>query len=266
MSAARRIAVVGLGLIGGSLGMRIRDRGLARVIGVDVDPQVARRARERGAADETSTDLAAVRDAEIVIIAVPLDRIVSVAREVAEHATRGAILSEVGSVKAPVVAALEGLGRVRYVGGHPMFGTEAQGIHAAASALADGQPYVLTPTASTDPDALERLRRLVLDLGMRPVILSPEVHDRLVAEVSHLPYLVALALRALAQAEAHEVAGPAFRDATRVAQSPTALWREILRQNRADVLAALDRFTGRLGQIREDLERGEVDRVLEATR
>lgn len=260
----KSIAIVGLGLIGGSLGLRIRALGLGQVLGIDEVDQVAQRALERGAADETTRDLGGVAEADIVIVAVPLERTIAVAREVAGRARQGAIITDVASVKAPIVAALEGLSGVRYVGGHPMFGTAGRGIEEAGGDLPAGQPYVVTPTADTDEEALQTLVQLIRDLGMRPVLLSPEEHDRAAAEASHLPYLLALLLSAAAGPEAREIAGPAFRDATRVAQSPPDLWAEIIRQNRQPVLAALDRFGEGLTRMREALARGHIQRVVRA--
>lgn len=264
MSGERRIAIVGLGLIGGSLGMRIRARGLGRVIGIDDDAAVLTRAIERGAADETHRGVERVGEAEVIIVAVPPERTVAVAREAAGFAAPGAVLTDVAGVKAPIVPALVGLTNVRYVGGHPMFGTEGHGIEAAGADLPVGHPYVLTPVASTSPETVNTMRTLALDLEMRPVLLSPDEHDRLVAEVSHLPYLLALLLTHGTDPRAREIAGPAFRDATRVAASPPDLMVEILKLNRAHVLGALDRFAQGLAQMRASLAEGRILQAVES--
>ncbi len=262
MSAVPRIAIVGLGLIGGSLGMRLRALGLASVVGIDRDAAAAQRALERGAADEVHGELARVREAEVIIVAVPPEQTVAVARESAGYAAAGAVLTDVASVKAPIVTQLAGLERVRYVGGHPMFGSEGRGIDAAAADLPAGHPYVLTPVEGTSGEALRRMERLAWDLGMRPVLLAPEEHDRLVAEVSHLPYLLALLLATETDPRAREVAGPAFRDATRVAGAPSHLMAEILRLNQAQVLAAVENFSLALARMRDLLARGEIARAV----
>lgn len=262
MSAVPRIAIVGLGLIGGSLGMRLRALGLASVVGIDRDEASARRALERGAADEVHGELARVREAEVIIVAVPPEQTVAVAREAAGYASAGAVLTDVASVKAPIVTQLVGLERVRYVGGHPMFGSEGRGIDAAAADLPAGHPYVLTPVEGTPEEALQRMERLARDLGMRPVLLAPEEHDRLVAEVSHLPYLLALLLARETDPRAREVAGPAFRDATRVAGAPSHLMAEILRLNQAQVLAAVENFSLALARARDLLARGDIARAV----
>jgi prephenate dehydrogenase len=258
VSASHRIAIIGLGLIGGSLGMRIRELGLARVIGIDSDFAVLERARGRGAADEVSPEIERVRDADTIIVAVPPEQTVAVARAAAEQAAEGAVLTDVASVKAPIVTQLAPLERVRYIGGHPMFGSEGRGIDAASAQLPVGHPYLLTPVASTPHDAVNTMLRLAQDLGLRPVLLTPDEHDRLVAEASHVPYLLALLLNAVTEPQARDIAGPAFRDATRVAGTPPDLMVEILRLNRVHVLAALERFTQGLAQMRDALARGHV--------
>lgn len=259
----RQIAIVGLGLIGGSLGMRIRERGLAEVLGIDVDAAVIEKALRVGAADDATTDLERVGEADIVILAVPLEQVVSVGREAARHTRDGTVVTDVGSVKEPVVKALGHLRGVRFVGGHPMFGTERQGIEHAAATLMDDHPYLVTPVASTGLDALAEVEDLARGMGMRPLRLSPEVHDRLVAQVSHLPYLVALALASSVDPGAEEVAGPGFKDATRIARSPVALWDEIVRQNRSHILMALDRLDRRLRDVREAIERQDLRSVVD---
>lgn len=258
----RQIAIVGLGLIGGSLGLRLRALRLGRVLGVDADEDVARRAAERGAADEVTGDLSRIGEAEIVFVSVPLERTIAVAREAAARARKGAILTDVASVKEPMVAALTGLREVRYVGGHPMFGTAGRGIEEASGDLPVDQPYALTPTEETDDAAIQTLVDLIQQLGMRAVLLSPEAHDRAAAEASHLPFLIALLLSAAAGVDAREIAGPAFRDATRVAQSPPDLWTEILKANRKHVLAALDAFGAALTRTRDALARGHFQYVV----
>ncbi len=262
MPAPRRVAIVGLGLIGGSLGLRLRELGLGQVIGIDTDERVAKRARERGAVDEVHAGLEPVRDADVIIVAVPPEQTVAVAREAAGHAAEGAVLTDVASVKAPIVTQLTGLEGVGYVGGHPMFGSEGRGIDAAGAALPEGHPYVFTPVDSTPHAAVNTMLTLAEDLGMRPVLLAPDEHDRLVAEVSHLPYLVALLLNHGVDPQAKDIAGPAFRDATRVAATPPDLMVEILRLNRVHVLAALERFSQGLGEMREALRRGHINQVV----
>lgn len=258
----RSAAVIGLGLIGGSLALRLRAIG-ARVTGIDVDQHVLVAARARGAVDDASDSLAAAAQADLVIIATPLQRIVERAIALGPHLRPGTVLTDTGSVKAPLVAAVEAAlpGGVRFVGGHPIAGSEGQGIAAADPGLLDGRPFVLTPTSRTHPQAVEAMSQVIVRLGMRPVVLDPVQHDELAAQISHLPYLVSLALRRAAADDALAIAGRGFADMTRIAGSPTRMWEAICRSNRAAILRALTRFEEEVTRVRRALE---ADRVSDA--
>lgn len=262
-SFPRAAAVVGLGLIGGSLAMRLRAVGV-RVVGVDVDAGTLEVARRRGAIDEGTGSLDAVASADLVIIATPLDQVAQVAIAAARRMGPGAVLTDVGSVKAPIVAAVNSAlpPAVRFVGGHPMAGSEGQGITGADAALLIGRPFILTPTFRTAPEAVAAMQDVVTRIGMRPVVLDPVQHDELVAQVSHLPYLVSLALLRAAADDARAVAGPALDEMTRVAHSPAALWIEICRQNREAILRALARYEVELARLRRGVETGKIGDLL----
>lgn len=262
-SFPRAAAVVGLGLIGGSLAMRLRAVGV-RVVGVDVDAGTLEVARRRGAIDEGTGSLDAVASADLVIIATPLDQVAQVAIAAARRMRPGAVLTDVGSVKAPIVAAVNSAlpPAVRFVGGHPMAGSEGQGITGADAALLIDRPFILTPTSRTAPEAVAAMQDVVTRIGMRPVVLDPVQHDELVAQVSHLPYLVSLALLRAAADDARAVAGPALDEMTRVAQSPPALWTEICRQNREAILRALTRYEVELARLRRGVEAGTIGDLL----
>lgn len=259
----RAVAVIGLGLIGGSLALRFRNAG-ALVLGVDVDPQAIAVARRRGAIDDGGDDLGVAAPADLVIVATPLEQIVRVSLDVARHMRAGAILTDVGSVKAPIVSAISAALRtgVSFVGGHPMAGTERKGMEAADGALLEGRSFLLTPTARTSPDAVAALKESIRCIGMRPVVLDPVQHDELVAQVSHLPYLVSLALQRATADDARAIAGPGFEDMTRVARSPGAMWAAICRDNREAIVRALARFERELGRMRTGLEAGAIYEVL----
>ena len=262
-SFPRAAAVVGLGLIGGSLAMRLRAVGV-RVVGVDVDAGTLEVARRRGAIDEGTGSLDAVASADLVIIATPLDQVAQVAIAAARRMRPGAVLTDVGSVKAPIVAAVNSAlpPAVRFVGGHPMAGSEGQGITGADAALLIDRPFILTPTSRTAPEAVAAMQDVVTRIGMRPVVLDPVQHDELVAQVSPLPYLVSLALLRAAADDARAVAGPALDEMTRVAQSPPALWTEICRQNREAILRALTRYEVELARLRRGVEAGTIGDLL----
>lgn len=257
---AERVLIVGTGLIGGSIGLALRAAGAAGVTGFDRDLANAQRALERGALDAATDDLAAAcADAAVVVVATPVGQVVPTIDVIAASAPPSTIVTDVGSAKSAIVAEAEhllGPGRP-FVGGHPMAGTEGEGIEAARADLFSGALWILTPTDATDPAAFRRVNGLVATIGARTLALDPATHDRLVALVSHLPYAVGTVLADLAGEEGDErvfaAAAGGFRDVTRTAGSNPAVWRDILSANRYAVLRELDAFTARLSVFRASL-------------
>jgi len=254
MTPFGRVTIIGVGLVGGSLGMALRARGLAReVVGVTRVPDTIPLATQRGAIDRGTVEpLEGVDGADLVVVATPPDDVVPMARRVLPGLRPGAILTDVASVKGEIVRSVEAFagayGGVRFVGGHPMAGNEGRGIEAAAADLFEGTVYLVTPTPRTDPAAVARLADLARALGARAVEFDPDEHDRTVAVVSHLPYLVAAALVGISGGAAR-AAGPGFLGATRVAGSPIELWAQICRLNREPIAAALRAFRGELAAL-----------------
>lgn len=235
-----RVAICGLGLVGGSLARALRARGY-EVLGVD-RPAVWRAARRAGAIARAVRLEAAAAEAEVVVLAAPPGANLRLLRRVAAIAGPGLVVTDVTSVKGPIVAEARRLGLRGFVGGHPMAGRERPGFAAATATLFRGRSWILVP--GRDPRALRLVRRLVRDVGARPVAMAAAEHDRVVARLSHLPQIVAWALLALARRDARTrrrmaLAGPGFRDMTRLARSPKGLWREILAANRAEVAHAV---------------------------
>ncbi len=261
MPQFERVAIIGVGLIGGSLGMALRARGLAgEVVGVTRVPETIASARDRGAIDRGTLSVEeGVDGADLVVLATPPDLVVPIVRRAVPALRRGALMTDVASVKAEIVRSVEALvrpagqpeGHAVFVGGHPMAGNEGRGVAAASAALFEGTAYLLTPTARTPREAVERLAALARALGAVPVPMGPEEHDRAVALVSHLPYLVAAALMRVAgnAAPAAAAAGPAFYGATRVASSPVELWAQICRLNREEIRGALRVFREELARL-----------------
>jgi prephenate dehydrogenase len=272
MASFARAAVIGVGLIGGSLGMAMRKRRIAReVIGVARVPETIGAARARGAIDRGTTDpVDGVAGADLVVLATPPDLVVSMARQVLPYLQAGAIVTDVASVKGGIVREIESAldpGRgVAFVGGHPMAGNEGRGVEAASDELFEGSVYLITRTPRTDGAAAERIAALARTLGARPMIVDPDAHDRAVARVSHLPYLLAAALMSAAGSET-AAAGPSFLGATRVAGSPVSMWAQICRLNRREIIDALRAFRGRLDRLEQALADGaDLEALLEEAR
>jgi prephenate dehydrogenase len=254
----QRVAIIGTGLIGGSIGLALRKAGGAVVVGADASADHARAALDAGALDEVAADAgAAASDADVIIVATPVGEILSTVVAIAAHAKPGVVVTDVGSTKQTIVAEAERLlgGGRSFVGGHPMAGTEGEGISSARSDLFDGALWILTPTSQTDSEAYRAVNTLVTRIGARTLALEPQEHDRLVALVSHVPYAMATALMALAARESDErlfrVAAGSFRDVTRTAGSNPRVWRDIFATNREALIEELDGFTDLLQTIRD---------------
>jgi prephenate dehydrogenase len=251
-----RLAVVGVGLLGGSVGLAARQRLGASVRGVE--PRAAE-ALAAGAIDSAHDDLAeALEGAEAAFVAVPLRAVPGTVDAVLRVAGEDCVVTDVGSTKRTVVAAVDD---PRFVGGHPLAGSEAHGVEHARADLFDGATWYLTPTASTSGVLLERLHRLLTGVGARPAALDAETHDRVMAAVSHLPHVLANVLVAQAAGalggETPPATGPSFRDATRVAGAHPALWAQIYRANAAALADELDDVVGRLATVRDALRAGD---------
>ena len=272
----KRVAIIGLGLIGGSLGLALTRRRLARrVIGVSRSPETLRRARRARAIHEGTTDLReAVRGADLVVLATPVETIVPLAKRAARFMRPGSVLTDVGSTKGAIVAALErGLPTgVAFVGGHPIAGSESRGFGAARHDLFDGSVCILTPTARTPRQALRRVAAFWKPLAERVVTMAPSAHDRLLAGASHLPHLLAYALAHAVDGRQLPMAPRSFLEMTRLAKSSPELWDDIFLSNRREVLAAMTRFErswrllrasigrARRGALRAQLARAQAKR------
>ena len=242
-----RAVVVGTGLIGGSIGMRLRGMGW-HVTGRDRDHDRAVRALELGALDGVGVDALAT----ITFVATPVHAIADEARR-ALCGGRG-LVTDVGGVKASVV---EAVADARFVGGHPMAGSEQEGVEGATPDLFEGATWVLTPNEGTDAAAYAQVRQIVGTLGAEVVALAPDRHDQLVAVVSHVPHLAAATLMQLADERSEEhrallrLAAGGFRDMTRVASGHPGIWPDICSDNRAAIVGVLDELTAALGQMRD---------------
>ena len=258
-----RAMIIGTGLIGGSVGMALRAQGW-HVTGTDADPDTAARAVALGALDVEGED----READLVVVATPVHVAAGIISDILGSPSwnPAAVVTDVGSVKGPLLAAVD---RPRFVGGHPMAGSEQVGIEGASAELFFGATWVLTPTPSTDPAAYAQVRTVLAGFGANVVALDPAEHDSLVAVVSHVPHLTAATLMALAAdlGEEHgallQLAAGWFRDMTRLAAGQPSIWPGICDDNADAIVATLDLLIESLGTMRRRVAERDHDSLLE---
>jgi len=254
----RRAAVVGTGLIGGSIGLALRRLGW-HVTGHDRDERSAALAQQMGAIDAVGVD----PEAEITFVATPVQAVADAAR--AALANGPGIVSDVGSVKGSIVGAVDD---PRFIGGHPMAGSEQEGVEGADPDLFAGAVWVLTPTTATDDATYATLRTVLTELGADVVALTPDHHDALVAVVSHVPHLTAATLMSLADDRSTEhrallrLAAGGFRDMTRIASGHPGIWPDICAENRGAILEVLDGLVQSLQEVRTVVADGDRDGLL----
>lgn len=258
------VAILGMGLMGGSFGMACLRKGLvSRVVGYDLDPQATQAALEAEAVTDRAFTLAwAVKEADLVVIATPVGAIAEVFAETAPFLKAGCIVTDVGSTKAGVVRQVEAASTaaVNFVGGHPVAGSESHGIGAASAELYDGCLWILTPTKATSTGAQAALEKLLAGLGAKVLKLDPAKHDEALALTSHLPQLLSSTLMGFAADAATTgeglplLAAGGFRDMTRIAASSPEMWVDIVRENQPALLALLNRFRHTLADLYQMLE------------
>lgn len=255
-----RVAILGVGLIGGSIGLVARKRAGAEVCGYDPDERVRALALELGVIDEQAADIAgAVSGADVVFAAAPVGALAATVRQALASAGPATVVTDVGSTK----LALDEVRRDRrFVGGHPLAGAETAGVAGASEDLFDGATWYLTPTQATDPALFERLQDLIGRFGARPQVVDAGAHDQLMACISHLPHVLANVLAAQATGAFERegsppAAGPSLRDAIRVAGANTAIWTDIYLTNRDALIEAIEEAQRRLDDVRAKLLRGD---------
>ena len=250
MKQLGNVAIIGVGLIGGSIGLALRQRNLAEnIIGIGRRQVSLRIARRVGAITHTTIDIAkGVAQAEMVIVCTPVGQIAEHAHKAAEHCPEGTLITDAGSTKQPIVAALDNhLPRgCRFLGGHPIAGSEKTGANYAQADLFDGRVAVLTPTKNTRAEDYDLLEQFWQSLGSVVVQMSPEEHDRALAVTSHLPHMAAAALANTIPENYFRLAGSGLLDTARLASGDPDLWMQILMQNRENVLTALEQYHAQL--------------------
>ena len=258
-----RIAIVGLGLVGGSIAFGARRAWPStHVLAIDREP-VIRAARSRRAIDATADDLASVADADLIVLAAPVRQNISLLRRVAAHVSPVAVITDVGGTKRTIVEAAAALSQgVTFVGGHPLGGGARGGFEFATASLFARRPWILTPHDAASADAVDRLSAFVTGLGAHPTTLDASEHDRLMALISHLPQLATTALMevvgAAATIDGLRMAGQGLVDTTRLASSPADVWRDICLTNADEIRKALDLLIERLSEMRSDLQRTKI--------
>jgi prephenate dehydrogenase len=262
-----RIGLVGVGLIGGSIGLAARERAGAQVCGFDPDERVRAQALELGVIDRDAPDIAsAVADADVVFVAAPVGALKDAVRAALDGAGADCVVSDVGSTKRVVV---EAGADERFIGGHPLAGAETAGVEHARADLFEGATWYLTPARGSTAGVLyERLHRLLTAIGARPTAIDADTHDRVLASVSQLPHVLAnllVAQAAGALSDEHQqrlpAIGPSFRDATRVAGANSAIWTDIYMSNRDALVEAIDELASGLASVRAALRAGDAEAV-----
>jgi len=270
MKTWNSVAIVGVGLIGGSVGLALLRRGLAKeVVGIGRNAQSLAAAKRAGAVTRTTLEIAdGVKAADLVIVCTPVAQIVEQAAIAAAACPPGALLTDAGSTKAEIVGQLDAARRrgswrpgVRFVGSHPLTGNEKKGPQHARAELFEKRAVIITPTDDTTAADRETLKEFWMSLGARVVEMSAAQHDRVVAATSHVPHLVASAIAASTPEEYVTLTAGGWLDTTRIAAGDPALWQQILLGNRENVLASLARFTGVLAALRTAVEQQDAAKL-----
>jgi prephenate dehydrogenase len=266
----QRVGIVGLGLIGGSIALAARQIFPGSlVIGVD-RKDVLERAMILHAVDVAADDAVVLAEADLVILAAPIQQNLEILRHLPDNVTSSAVVTDTGSTKRAVVEAAASLPeRFTFIGGHPLGGAARGGIEHARHDMFTGRPWLFTPTTVHDAQALDKLKSFVSGLGAVPQILSPADHDRLLAFISHLPQLTVSALMHVVGGAAREeglsLSGRGLQDTTRLASSPSDIWKEVCATNADEIGSALDALISVLRQLRADLQTGRsIDEVFES--
>lgn len=251
----RRVAIMGVGLLGGSFGLAIRrEFPDAHIVGVSRGQASRDSAIERGAIHDATEDLhKACEHADLVVVATPVDRVAEIVISIANVCDEQAIVTDLGSTKATIVSAVQANAAAcrKFVGAHPLAGGEKTGAQHARDDLFQNRTVVITPTDATDAERVHRCRGLWLRLGSRVVVMSPHEHDQAVATVSHVPHLVASLLADLPGAESRRLAGTGWLDTTRIASGDPEMWTAICQENRLAIVAELQRFGDSVQQLQQ---------------
>ncbi|RMG71844.1 MAG: prephenate dehydrogenase [Nitrospirae bacterium] len=265
-----RVTIIGVGLIGGSLALSLKKHGLcSQVWGWGRSAERLERALKDGVIDHATLDLSeAVKDADLVVLSTPVSSFEEIALKIKNSLKKGALITDVGSVKASVVKRLEDAlcGIAYYVGSHPIAGSDRSGVEHARDDLFEGATVIITPTERTEPSALSTLQTLWSELGSKVLIVSAEEHDRMLSLISHLPHVIAYSLTNTVDAVNPEYllySGGGFKDTTRIALSSEELWTDICLFNQRELLKAIELFERELKKVKGALMDKDRERLIE---
>lgn len=255
MKLFNKVAIIGVGLIGGSMALAIKKKHLAnKVIGISRHRNTLRLAKKISAIDMGSCDLKIVKDADLIILATPVNTILEIAKTLSKIIKPDSIVTDVGSTKGEIVSSLKKL-FPHYVGSHPLAGSEKRGVLNANANIFKNSLCILTPVKSTHQPSLRKIRKLWNVLGARVVYIEPSLHDSILSFVSHLPHLIVFSLIGAVPKKYLKFAAAGFKDTTRIASSDAMLWRDIFLSNQKNILKAIEFFQDNLTRIKNAIQK-----------
>jgi len=266
----KRVAVIGVGLIGGSFALALKEHGFkGSIAGIGKKIENLIKAQGLGIIDEYTTVASeGVKDADLILLSTPVGQFARIIEEIRESIKKGAIVTDVGSVKAEVIKRLEPLmpDGVSFIGGHPIAGKECSGVECASADILKNARCIITPTPNTDRDILIKIINLWKTIGANPILMSPDEHDSIFATVSHLPHVVAyILINTIMDLNGNILhnGGRGLRDMTRIALSPPEMWKDICAYNRENILESLNQFMSSAMRIKKIIEDSEWDKLKE---
>lgn len=266
----KRVAVIGVGFMGGSFALACKEAFNCQVFGVDINPKAIEKAKELKVIEEGSTYMEELKgfDPDLVVIATPVKSFEGIGKALVRVVDKSCVISDLGSVKGRLVYLMEDILGSRFVGGHPIAGTEKAGVENATKDLFKGKRFILTPTKNTDPYAKERIKSLWKGLGSLVEEMDPYLHDFIFGAVSHLPHAVAFALidtigRLSKEVNLFKYPGGGFKDFTRIAASDPIMWRDIFLENKEEVLKAIGTFEESLKRLKDLIEKEKIKELQE---
>jgi prephenate dehydrogenase len=254
MPVFNKVAIIGTGLIGGSIALGLKNKKIAReVVGVSKHKKSIALALKMKAIDKGSLSLNVIKGADLLIIATPVDTIIALKQEILKYIDKDCVITDVGSTKEEIVGVLEKI-FPNYIGSHPLAGSEKRGVINASPSIFKGSVCILTPTGRTSSRALKNIKFLWKGLGAKIIILPPKEHDKVLAFVSHLPHLIAFSLINTIPERLLKFSSGGLKDTTRIAASDTILWRDILLSNRVNLLSAIKLFESNLARLKSAIK------------